>query len=652
MPSFFLFLIAGAILCPSISLGSERGSIVVFETEGIAAVIGFDLARARDAAIQDALQKAVAKAVEKWLTPQRTEQNFTLLKVRIYDRAEEFTQDYRILFEISDPDIYSVTVRATVFSDSIRKELQDSGLIKTTVQNPFVTRMILTVRGIRTYGEFSRLRILLKEKIPGIREVVPREAAWGIARFDISGEGTIATMAERLREKLAIKILYQDDQTLELHLIWSVFNEMTPNRLRRLLSLRLLLLVVLAGCAAKIPHQIMSDFNQRGIRSIAIMPIDNSSADPKSAEMLRAKLAEEIYFKAYRPVPLRIVDEKLRGLSFAGSREKVSSQQIGEMLKVDAILYSTLIECRMGSSSLYASTVAEAEFELFSAKTGESLWRVRHRETYRNYGFTRTQVELKSSLIYEQAIHEMITRALETLPDGPEGPLVPDQWICKDGESGCIESGGVTTDDTGGYRGMNIPNLLTLLRIILVPVVVILLIQEMFLKALIAFVIAGLSDILDGFFARVLNQQTALGAYMDPIADKALLTSSFITLSVLHDIPGWLTVIVISRDIIILLGISILTIMSVQVRIRPTFISKITTALQLSTVLMILLDLSIPSSFDKFWYSSLQWMTALFTVVSGLDYMVKGQKLMNHEAKKWDLPWHHYIFLLDRAPFF
>jgi hypothetical protein len=95
---------------------------------------------------------------------------------------------------------------------------------------------------------------------------------------------------------------------------------------------------------------------------------------------------------------------------------------------------------------------------------------------------------------------------------------------------------------------MNIPNLITLLRIILVPIIVILLIQGFFLKALIVFVVAGLSDALDGFLARVLHQQTVLGAYLDPIADKALLASSFVTLSILHIIPSWLAVIVISRD--------------------------------------------------------------------------------------------------------
>jgi cardiolipin synthase len=181
---------------------------------------------------------------------------------------------------------------------------------------------------------------------------------------------------------------------------------------------------------------------------------------------------------------------------------------------------------------------------------------------------------------------------------------------------------------------MNIPNLLTLLRIVLVPVIVILLIQSLYVKALLVFIVAALSDVLDGFLARVLHQQTALGAYLDPIADKALLASSFVTLSVLHHIPGWLTVIVISRDVIILLGISILSIMSISVKIRPTFVSKITTALQLATVLMVLSNRCLPGSFNEIWQTALFWVTAFFTVISGLNYMMRGQKLINQDIKK------------------
>jgi len=181
---------------------------------------------------------------------------------------------------------------------------------------------------------------------------------------------------------------------------------------------------------------------------------------------------------------------------------------------------------------------------------------------------------------------------------------------------------------------MNIPNLLTLLRIILVPVIVIFLIQEQFLNAAIAFIAAALTDALDGFIARSLGQQTTLGAYMDPIADKALLASSFVTLSVLHAVPGWLAVIVISRDVIIVMGILVLFLMSVPVRIRPTVISKITTAVQLITVLTVLFDLSFPDIIWDVWLAALFVLTAVFTVASGLNYMMKGQKLFNQNTKK------------------
>jgi cardiolipin synthase (CMP-forming) len=181
---------------------------------------------------------------------------------------------------------------------------------------------------------------------------------------------------------------------------------------------------------------------------------------------------------------------------------------------------------------------------------------------------------------------------------------------------------------------MNIPNLITLLRIILVPVIVILLIQGFFFKALIVFIVAGLSDALDGFLARVLKQQTVLGAYLDPIADKALLASSFITLSVLHIIPSWLAVIVISRDFIILLGISVLSIMSISVEIRPAFVSKVTTGLQLITVLLALSFRCLPGAIDGIWSLALYWVTAFFTIISGLHYMARGMELINHDTKK------------------
>jgi hypothetical protein len=149
------------------------------------------------------------------------------------------------------------------------------------------------------------------------------------------------------------------------------------------------------------------------------MPVKNISSDAKSGVMLRAKLVEALYFKGYPRVPVRSIDEKLAGVS-AGSTMEVAPQVAGEVLKVDAALYTTLNESRMGSGIIYASTVAEAGFELRSTKTGEILWRVRRKEVYRNYGFTRKNLELKSSQVFEKAIEDCMNRALETLPDGPD----------------------------------------------------------------------------------------------------------------------------------------------------------------------------------------------------------------------------------------
>jgi cardiolipin synthase len=177
---------------------------------------------------------------------------------------------------------------------------------------------------------------------------------------------------------------------------------------------------------------------------------------------------------------------------------------------------------------------------------------------------------------------------------------------------------------------MNIPNFLSLLRIILVPVIVIFLIQGSYTKALIVFVIAGLTDALDGALARLLNKQTKLGSFLDPLADKILLSTSVIALAIFNLIPSWLAVIVISRDFMILLGIVILSMMSVNYEIKPVFVSKVTTALQIATVFFALLLKTF--TYDIISYNLIiifSWLTASFTIISGLIYIIKGIKFIN-----------------------
>ncbi|MFH7319496.1 CDP-diacylglycerol--glycerol-3-phosphate 3-phosphatidyltransferase [Desulfurivibrio sp. D14AmB] len=135
---------------------------------------------------------------------------------------------------------------------------------------------------------------------------------------------------------------------------------------------------------------------------------------------------------------------------------------------------------------------------------------------------------------------------------------------------------------------MNIPNLITVIRILLVPVLAIFLLEEQYGYALLIFIIAGVSDGLDGFLARLLKQKTRLGAILDPLADKALLITSYIILAVVGVIPQWLTVLVVSRDLIILAGFGILMLNNSKLQIEPTYTSKLTTVFQLITVVYFL----------------------------------------------------------------
>jgi cardiolipin synthase len=144
--------------------------------------------------------------------------------------------------------------------------------------------------------------------------------------------------------------------------------------------------------------------------------------------------------------------------------------------------------------------------------------------------------------------------------------------------------------------------------------------------ALLVFAIAGISDGLDGLIARYLNQRTALGAILDPAADKLLLISSFIALAVLGIIPSWVTVIVITRDVIILVGLAILLLTEKKYEVRPTLVSKCTTTVQIVTVLVTLYD---PAHLKlALLYPILLWSTAILTTWSGLHYIYIGMNIL------------------------
>jgi cardiolipin synthase len=171
---------------------------------------------------------------------------------------------------------------------------------------------------------------------------------------------------------------------------------------------------------------------------------------------------------------------------------------------------------------------------------------------------------------------------------------------------------------------MNIPNSLTLLRILLVPVFIGFMTYGAYGVALLVLLVAGLTDAIDGLLARRWNQQTRLGAVLDPLADKLLLTSGFITLSTLHLIPSWLVILVVSRDVILLLGTAVAHVTGISIDVAPTFWGKGTTALQLSYVLLVILLTWLDLGLSLL--TPLLVATVGFTLASGLHYVYRGYK--------------------------
>ena len=175
------------------------------------------------------------------------------------------------------------------------------------------------------------------------------------------------------------------------------------------------------------------------------------------------------------------------------------------------------------------------------------------------------------------------------------------------------------------------PNQLTLLRMIFVPFIVIHLVEGRYLWALAVFVIAGFSDGLDGLLARKLHQQTLLGQYLDPIADKLLLSTMFLVLSVLHKISWKYTVVVFSRDISILAASAVLFAIAGLRNFRPSIFGKANTFSQIAAVFFVLLSQIHDAPWIKIARTVSLRATFIFTILSALHYVILVQhRLREH----------------------
>ncbi len=178
---------------------------------------------------------------------------------------------------------------------------------------------------------------------------------------------------------------------------------------------------------------------------------------------------------------------------------------------------------------------------------------------------------------------------------------------------------------------MSIPNLITLGRILLVPIVVWTIVSGTFWLAFLLFLVAGVSDAIDGYLAKHHGMATVLGAYLDPVADKALIVSIYVTLGIIGEIPRWLVILVVSRDIMIVGGVVLSWVVGSPLKMRPLVVSKLNTAAQIAFACVVLGSLGFHLAVAPL-DTILMVLVAALTLASVSAYLMGWIRHMNSAA--------------------
>ncbi len=168
----------------------------------------------------------------------------------------------------------------------------------------------------------------------------------------------------------------------------------------------------------------------------------------------------------------------------------------------------------------------------------------------------------------------------------------------------------------------NLPNFITLARMLMTPLAVMMIISQRFLPAFLIFILAGVSDGVDGFIAKRFGLRTELGAYLDPLADKALLISIYVSLAIYAGLPAWIAITVVSRDVMILMAVLVSWLLDKPVEIRPVWVSKLNTVAQIALA-GFALGVRAYGLEEPLLQATLQWMVAATTLASGGVYIAQ-----------------------------
>ena len=190
----------------------------------------------------------------------------------------------------------------------------------------------------------------------------------------------------------------------------------------RCLAILFIVLALLGGCWSRPKPPSIPGYAEKGIRLIAVMPVKAKTSDPDLARLMRERVIETLYFKGYPRIPVEVIDGALAKVydKATGSGADISPQAVRSIVNVDAVLYVTLNECGTAMTYLYASTMVSADFELRDGKTGETLWKARPKNVERNFDVTRQRLDQSVYQILEPAIQDVVEKALQGLPDGPD----------------------------------------------------------------------------------------------------------------------------------------------------------------------------------------------------------------------------------------
>ena len=176
---------------------------------------------------------------------------------------------------------------------------------------------------------------------------------------------------------------------------------------------------------------------------------------------------------------------------------------------------------------------------------------------------------------------------------------------------------------------MTIPNLISITRLFLVPLCIWLISTNKTMLAFIVFVVAGITDAVDGFLARQFNMGSQLGTYLDPLADKALLVSIYVTFAVLAEIPVWLPILVVSRDVLIVGGVLLAWMLGAPVAMHPRRISKLNTVAQIMLAALVLGDLAFGGGGLSEIRDVMVYVVGFLTLASAIVYALDWSKHMS-----------------------